>query len=59
MKLSFLLYFFVMAAEYDINIAQMDAISAFLQDNIDEEINMIQPPRYEKGTNVQLLKTIV
>lgn len=38
------------AAKYDLKIHQMDAISAFLQGDVEEELYMTQPPLYEKDS---------
>lgn len=55
-RLSSLRYLFALAVKYDLNIYQMDAMSAFLQGDIEEEIYMIQPPMYKEGEQVCLLK---
>lgn len=48
-------YLFALAVKYNLEIDQMDAVSAFLQGEIDTEIYMQQPPTYEKGSEVCLL----
>lgn len=55
-RLSSLRYLFATAAKYDLDIIQMDAISAFLQGDIEEEIYMTQPPMYKEGEQVCLLR---
>lgn len=55
-RYSSLRYLFSMAAKYDLDITLMDAVSAFLQGDIDEEIYMTQPPLYEKDVRVCLLQ---
>ncbi|KAJ3012793.1 hypothetical protein NUW54_g1770 [Trametes sanguinea] len=39
------------AAERDIELAQFDGIGAYLNADLDEEIYMQQPPRYEEGSS--------
>lgn len=48
-------YLFALAAKYDLEMIQMDAISAFLQGDIDTEIYMAQPEQYEENSQVCLL----
>lgn len=55
-RYSSLRYLFAMAAKYDLDIILMDAVSAFLQGDIEEEIYMTQPPFYEKDEGVCLLR---
>lgn len=55
-RFSSLRYLFALAAKYDFDILQMDAISAFLQGDIEEEVYMVQPSHYEKGEEVCLLQ---
>lgn len=45
-------YLFALAAKYGLNIDQMDAMSAFLQGDIDREIYMQQPEEYKNGSQV-------
>lgn len=45
LRLASLRYLFVLAVKYHLDIWQMDAVSAFLQGDI-EEIYMMQPPMY-------------
>lgn len=51
-------YLLALATKYDLDMDQMDAVSAFLQGDVEEEIYMVQPPMYENGndTDVCLLK---
>lgn len=51
-------YLLALATKYDLDIDQMDAVSAFLQGDVEEEIYMLQPPTYEtdNDTDVCLLK---
>lgn len=49
-------YLFALAARHDLQIDQMDAVSAFLQGEIDKDIYMQQPEEYRQGTQVCLLK---
>ena len=50
-------YLISLAAEKDLNIQQMDAVSAFLQGDLQEEIiYMEQPEGFRKGTMVCKLK---
>lgn len=53
-------YLVGLTAKYNLKINQMDAITAFLQGDIEEEIYMIQPPLYEKEGNkvCRLIKSI-
>lgn len=44
-----------LAAKYDLDIFQMDAISAFLQGDIDTEIYMSQPEQYKENNQVCIL----
>ncbi|KAJ8717783.1 hypothetical protein PYW07_005713 [Mythimna separata] len=57
-RLASLRYLFALAVKHDLDICQMDAVSAFLQGDIEEEIYMRQPPMYENDQkeNVCLLK---
>ncbi|GBP19526.1 Retrovirus-related Pol polyprotein from transposon TNT 1-94 [Eumeta japonica] len=48
-RVSSLRYLFALAVKHDLDICQMDAVSAFLQGDIEEEIYMKQPPMYENG----------
>lgn len=41
---------FALSVEWDMQIHQMDAITAFLQGDLHEEVYMDQPERYEDGT---------
>ncbi|XP_046977607.1 uncharacterized protein LOC124543428 [Vanessa cardui] len=43
-RLTSLRYLLALAAKYDLDICQMDAVSAFLQGDVEEEIYMKQPP---------------
>lgn len=45
-------YLLALAAKYNLDIFQMDAIGAFLQGDIDTEIYMSQPECYEKNNQV-------
>lgn len=49
-------YLIALAARYDLEIEQMDAITAFLQGDLENEIYMVQPESYEEGTKVCLLQ---
>lgn len=40
-----------LAAKYDLDIDQMDAVTAFLHGKLDEEIYMTQPELFSDGTN--------
>lgn len=44
-------YLISLAAEYNLDIHQMDAVSAFLQGDLEEEIYMSQPPGFSDGTS--------
>lgn len=56
-RYSSLRYLFTLAVKYDLDIDQMDAVSAFLQGDIEENIYMCQPPNFEENnTQVCLLK---
>lgn len=44
-------YLISLAAQFDLDIFQMDAITAFLQGELQEEIYMRQPEYYNDGTN--------
>lgn len=48
-------YLFALAAKYDLDVDQMDAVSAFLQGDIDTEIYKLQPEMYSEGNKVCLL----
>lgn len=48
-------YLLALAAKYNLEIFQMDAISAFLQGDIDTEIYMSQPECYNENSKVCLL----
>lgn len=45
-------YLLALAVKYNLFIVQMDAVTAFLQGDIDTEIYMLQPPSYEYGEEV-------
>lgn len=45
-------YLFALAARNGYEIEQMDAVSAFLQGEVDTEIYMMQPEMYEQGSQV-------
>lgn len=45
-------YLFALTAKYGLDIDQMDAVSAFLQGEIDTEIYMVQPEQYKQGSKV-------
>lgn len=45
-------YLMSMAAQYDLEIEQMDAVSAFLQGDINEEIYVRQPKEFRVGDKV-------
>lgn len=49
-------YLIALAARYNLDIDQMDAITAFLQGDLENEIYMTQPELYEEGTKVCLLQ---
>ncbi|CAK1594133.1 unnamed protein product [Parnassius mnemosyne] len=52
-------YLFAIAAQCNLHIDQIDAVTAFLQGDIDTEIYMLQPEMYTKGNKVcHLLKSI-
>lgn len=56
-RMSSLRYLFALAVKYNLDIYQMDAVSAFLQGDVEEEIYMTQPPMYESDDGkVCLLK---
>ncbi|GBP12614.1 Retrovirus-related Pol polyprotein from transposon TNT 1-94 [Eumeta japonica] len=42
-------YLIGIAAKYNLEIHQMDAITAFLQGDVDEDIYMSQPPTFDRG----------
>lgn len=44
-------YLISLAAQFDLDIYQMDAITAFLQGELTETIYMLQPEHYDDGTN--------
>lgn len=44
-------YLFALAARYGLQIQQMDAVTAFLQGNLEEETYMEQPPNFEDPQN--------
>lgn len=44
-------YLISLAAEHNLDIDQMDAVSAFLQGDLEEEIYMSQPPGFSDGTS--------
>jgi hypothetical protein len=48
---SSLRYLFAFAAQHGLDIEQMDAVSAFLQGELDEEIYMEQPPLFKNPEN--------
>lgn len=48
-------YLFALAARYGLEIDQMDAVSAFLQGEIDRDIYMQQPDEYKQGSQVCML----
>lgn len=45
-------YLLGLTAKYQLKIHQMDAVTAFLQGDIEEELYMSQPPMYEQGNMV-------
>lgn len=45
-------YLLALAVKYNLYIEHMDAVTAFLQGDIDTEIYMFQPPSYEYGEEV-------
>lgn len=45
-------YLMGIAAKYNLEIHQMDAITAFLQGDVDEDIYMSQPPTFDRGEKV-------
>lgn len=45
-------YLLALAAQHDLDINQMDAVSAFLQSDVEEEIFMVQPKEYAHGIKV-------
>lgn len=49
-------YLLALAAQLDLNISQMDAVSAFLQGELAEEIYMYQPEGYEESNKVCKLR---
>lgn len=49
-------FLLAMAAKYDLEIDQMDAVSAFLQGDLTEKIYMVQPECFAKGAKVCCLK---
>lgn len=49
-------YVFGLAVKYNLKIHQMDAVTAFLQGDIQEHIYMAQPPYFEEGDKVCLLE---
>lgn len=44
-------YILAVAAEMDLNLTQMDAVSAFLNGPLKEDVYMEQPPNFNDGTN--------
>lgn len=52
-------YLLALAAQHDLDIDQMDAVSAFLQGEVDEEIFMVQPKEYAHGNKVCRLKKAI
>ena len=52
---SSLRYLFALAAKYHLQIDQMDAITAFLQGDLEEEIYMEQPPCFVKDEEPRLV----
>ncbi|CAF4946395.1 unnamed protein product [Pieris macdunnoughi] len=49
-RLSSIRYLLAIAAKYQLKIEQLDAVTAFLQGDIDVELYMSQPSRYDNGT---------
>lgn len=49
-------YLISLAVQYDLDIDQMDTVSAFLQGQLDEEIYMVQPSGFAIGSKVCRLK---
>lgn len=49
-------YLMSLAAQYDLEIEQMDAVSAFLQGEVKEEIYVNQPPEFQIGNKVCKLR---
>lgn len=52
-------YLVALAAQYDLEIDQMDAISAFLQGEIKEELYIVQPKEFRIGDKVCKLKKAI
>lgn len=52
-------YLLAMAVEHDLDIDQMDAISAFLQGDVEETIFMVQPKEFAHGNKVCRLKKAI
>lgn len=53
---SSLRYLIALAAEHDLDIEQLDAVSAFLQGEIEEELYVVQPKEFRMGGKVCKLK---
>lgn len=47
------------AAKYDLDIEQTDAVTAFLQGDLNEEVYMLQPPGFEQSAQVCRLKKAI
>lgn len=45
-------YLLSLAVEFDLDIEQLDAVSAFLQGDVDEEIFMVQPKEFAQNSKV-------
>lgn len=52
-------FLMAMAAKYDLDIQQMDAVTAFLQGDVEEEIYMTQPKEFATGDQVCRLRKAI
>lgn len=52
-------YLLSLAAQFDLDIEQLDAVTAFLQGDIEEEIFMVQPKEFAENSKVCRLKKAI